>query len=144
MGKNRQMSVKQARIVLSTYRIQPNKSESRLLEFLNFYFPGKFMYNGGQILVEGKVPDFIDINGQKVFLELAGKRFHDVDEMKTKCLLYKRYGFRTLVIWSDEVRAGREDSLLEKIYHWYHNRVVDGDEFGLEKENYRPSTVMAR
>ena len=107
--------VKEARAILKTYRLKPNKSEQELLNLLNEEFPGEFIFNGGQITIEGKIPDFFSVNGKKQIIELAG-RFHDWMELNERIKLFKKYGFNTLIIEYKELKD--LDELWEKIFFW--------------------------
>ena len=110
------MKVKQARAVLKNYRLKPNKSEQKLLALLDEYLPGKFIYNGGQILIEGKIPDFVNVNDRKVIIELVGRRDlpkHTKEELEKRQELFSKYGWRTLYIYQDDLK--NEDQLLEDI-----------------------------
>jgi len=115
-------SVKYARAVLKNYKIKPNKSEQRLDNFLDENFKGKFIYNRGQILIEGKIPDYFGIDDKKVLIEFAGRRFHTEEELEEKKKLFAKYGFRTLIIWQEEL--GDEQKLFEKILFWYYKNLV--------------------
>ena len=71
-------------------------------------FPNEFRFVGdGSILIEGFNPDFIDCNGRKLIIEMNGTHWHNIPEMiekdKRKMDAYSRYGYRTLIIWENEL-----------------------------------------
>ena len=113
--------IKQARTILKNYRVKPNKSEQRLLDFLNEFFPGKFVFNDGRLLIDQKIPDFPCVNGHKVILELIGRRDfpkHTDEELEQREKLFAEYGFRTLFIYQEDLR--NEDKLFEDVLFFLH------------------------
>lgn len=113
--------VAHARVVLKTYRLKPNRSEQKLLEFLNDYFPGEFIFNDGRLLIDQKIPDFPNINKHKVILELIGRRDlpkHSEEELQEREKLFKAFGFGTLFIYQEDLK--NEDKLFEDILFFLH------------------------
>lgn len=105
-----------ARAQLKKFKIRPNKSEEWLLSFLNTYFPGIFIYNGGEIIIEGKIPDFFCVNSKKAIIELIGSKHyekHSEEELWEKEKLYRKYGFDVIFINQNELKD--EDELFMKI-----------------------------
>ena len=110
------MDVKQARAILKNFRIKPNKSEQKLLDFLNDYFPNQFIFNDGRLLIDQKIPDFPCIDGHKVILELIGRRDlpkHTDEELQEREKLFSLYGFKTMFIYQEDLKD--EDKLLEDL-----------------------------
>lgn len=82
----------------------PNKSEIFLGDLIRDEdLPYRFVGNG-EFIIAGKNPDFININGEKQIIELAGEAWHSKEEMQDKVELYRDYGFETLIIWHTELR----------------------------------------
>ncbi|KKK89931.1 hypothetical protein LCGC14_2728160 [marine sediment metagenome] len=91
--------------------IHPNKPESIVLELLNIIAPNEWAFVGdGQVIIEGKIPDFININGQKKIIEVFGDYWHGE---RARCYekteegrkrLFKKYGYLTLIIWENELK----------------------------------------
>lgn len=82
----------------------PNKSEIFLGDLIrNENLPYRFVGNG-EFIIAGKNPDFINTDGKKQILELAGEAWHSKEEMQSKIELYRNYGFETLIIWHRELR----------------------------------------
>lgn len=115
------MSLRNARAALKSYKIKPNKVERELREFLNLYLPGEFTYNGGQVIIEGKVPDFFCIKNQKALIELVSERYHDEDELEDREELFSKYGFKTLMVYDYELK--NEEELFNKILFWLYEGV---------------------
>ena len=87
----------------------PNKAEIFLTAKLQEWLPGEYKYNGcpgadGGMILAGKVPDFINVNGQKKIIELFGEQFHAPEEEQQRKEIFKPYGWSTLVIWGKELR----------------------------------------
>jgi len=91
-----------------TLRLKPNKSERRLRNKLNKMFPGEYKFVGdGKVWINGKNPDFININGQKKIIELFGDYWHSKkitgikkkEHRKQRQKIFAEYGYKTLVVW---------------------------------------------
>lgn len=92
----------------------PNKPESAILSILNSIYPGEWKFVGdGQVVISGKNPDFININGQKKIIELFGDYWHRGQNPDDRAAIFAPYGYRTLVIWERELK--NMDSVAEKI-----------------------------
>jgi len=83
----------------------PNKPETHLSSLLNTYFPNEWKYVGdGKIVIEGRNPDFININGKKQVIELLGTYWHPLFDGANRIEHYRQYGFQCLIIWEDELK----------------------------------------
>ena len=87
---------------------KPNKKEKILMDLIKKYkFP--YVYVGdGEKIIGVKNPDFIMLNGKKI-IELFGDYWHT---KKVRCFeetekgrieYFKKYGYKTLVIWEHEL-----------------------------------------
>ena len=84
----------------------PNKCELKLLSILESIYPGEWKFVGdGQVVIDGKCPDFININGQKKIVELFGEFFHEKHEEDQRIKCFEPFGYETLVIWVKELSA---------------------------------------
>lgn len=107
---------------------KPNKSEIRLDDLFQKYYPNEWKFVGdGQIWIAGKCPDFINVNGQKKIVEFYGDYWHasplkykendvifrfgknylvkDIWERdRSRLEIFKKYGFSCLVIWQHELK----------------------------------------
>ena len=91
------------------WNIKPNKSELRLLNFLNKLFPHQWKYVGDfSFTIDGKCPDFINVNGQKKIIELFGDYWHQGENPQDRIDIFKPFGYDTLVIWEHELKNKTE------------------------------------
>jgi hypothetical protein len=82
----------------------PNKMELKLNDILDRLYPGEWKFVGnGEVVIDGKCPDFININGQKKIIELYGERWHQNHDPQDRINVFKPFGYETLVIWSKEL-----------------------------------------
>lgn len=95
-------------------RGRPNKEEKALFERVQFISPNNYTLNvKGDILVIGnKVPDIVNINGQKKLVELFGDFYHGEkrtgrtkEQEETKRIdHFKKFGWDTLIVWGHELK----------------------------------------
>ncbi len=89
---------------------RPNKKEKLLINLLRqlklpYKFVGDFSF-----WIEGKNPDFINVNDQKKIIELFGDYWHNEEKFPNKLNKqqlkkhYAKYGYKTLVIWEHELK----------------------------------------
>lgn len=82
----------------------PNKSEQKLMGILDSLYPGEWKFVGdGQVIIDRKCPDFINVNGQKKIIELYGERWHQNDDPRDREVAFAPFGYRTLVVWTREL-----------------------------------------
>jgi len=93
---------------------KPTKPERQLIEIIQEYnLPYKYVGNGA-FIIEGFNPDFINTNGKKNIIEVFGRVWHDTlvtDWKRTelgKIMVYNSYGYKTLVIWDDQLEDKEE------------------------------------
>lgn len=80
--------------------LKPNTKERQLDELLTKKFPSQFRLNvKGGMTLGGKIPDFVNVNGKKVVVELFGNHWHELSEEAYRRRCFAKYGFRTVVIW---------------------------------------------
>lgn len=97
---------------------KPNKLETKLQNLLSTYFPKQWEYNRGQVILNGLIPDFINVDGQKAVIEVFGEYWHTgrVKWHQTelgRVMAYNSLGFRCLVIWGSGLKD--ENSVVLKI-----------------------------
>lgn len=104
IGKGVPFSDDHRQKILKALKTLPTKSERLLLSIIEENsFP--FRYVGdGEVFIARRCPDFINYDGQKQIIELAGEYWHTKEDMEEKAALYAKYGFSTLVIWASELR----------------------------------------
>lgn len=84
----------------------PNKAELKLMKILNSMYPNEWKFVGdGQMVIAGKCPDFINVNGQKKIIELYGERWHQNDNPQERIATFKPFGYETLIIWARELQG---------------------------------------
>jgi len=97
--------------------IFPNKPEKLVLTILNDISPNNWKFVGdGGFIINGRNPDFMNVNSKKQVILLHGIYWHLWRHQKTNPNLtkeqveisdiehYKRYGFDVSIIWEDELK----------------------------------------
>jgi very-short-patch-repair endonuclease len=104
---------------------KPTKPEKWLIELINEHkLPYKYV-GDGDILIENLNPDFINVNGHKIIIEIFGRVWHETlvkDWKRTedgRRKIFAKYGYRTLIIWDDELKD--RGAILERIYQFEQN-----------------------
>ena len=93
-----------AKKMFMALKLKPNKSELKLQFILNKYFPGTYKYTGdGQFIIDGKCPDFTNIDGKKEVIELFGSYWHTPNEVGSRIEHFARFGYTCLIIWEEEL-----------------------------------------
>lgn len=95
---------------------KPNKPEKLLNKLLQRLLPKEYKINiKGNIMILGrKVPDFVNINGQKKIIEMYGDYWHSdkfikkhgcyENTEKGRIKYFKKLGWETLIIWEHELK----------------------------------------
>ncbi|KKM76564.1 hypothetical protein LCGC14_1378930 [marine sediment metagenome] len=103
-------------VMLGNHR-KPTEPEWLLGFCLERRFPKEWAYNGDGnkgLIVGGKTPDFININGKKAVIEVFGSYHHDTDIFPNKetprelMAHYAELGFDCLVLWDYECYDSEE------------------------------------
>ncbi len=102
--------------------ISPNTKEVLISSLLHTLYPKEYKFVGdGSFMIEGYNPDFINCNGQKKIIEFFGDYWHDQKEYvkrdKLKMKVYKKYGYKTLVIWQSELNDMKKVTNRIKKFH---------------------------
>lgn len=96
----------------------PNKAEVFLNNLLDEMYPNEWKFVGnGDVIIAGKSPDFININGQKKIIEFYGEHWHQNDDPRDRESVFAPYGYKTLVIWGKEMK--NIELLKERICRFY-------------------------
>ena len=116
--KNPEFKEKMIKIFLKSLHQKPNKPEQFLNQILQDNFPNEFKFVGdGSVIIEGFNPDFINCNGKKLIIELFGEYHHNlpknIETDKRKLNTYDKYGYKTLIIWSLELK--QPEMVIERI-----------------------------
>ena len=87
------------------FSVKPTKPELKLEHILNTLFPNEYKYVGDfKFWIDGRNPDFININGKKKLIELFGDYWHKKDDSQDRINHFKEYGFETLIVWESELK----------------------------------------
>lgn len=95
-----------ARMMLQAQKVKPNKAESQLFSVVESIMPGEFALNvRAEIMVlGGRIPDIVNINGRKAVIELYGDYWRKGDDPQERIRHFSQFGWRTLVIWERELK----------------------------------------
>ena len=86
-------------------KIKPNKPELKLNNVLDKLYPNEWKFVGdGQLIINGKCPDFVNVNGQKKIIELWGDYWHEGQNPEDRKKVFEPFGYKTLVIWESELK----------------------------------------
>jgi very-short-patch-repair endonuclease len=127
MWENPEYRIKTVRKILKGWHKKPTEPEKRLITIIEKHgLP--FVYNGnnGNVIIHGKVPDFISTNGSKIVVEVFGRVFHDPEESIVKVRyhqteegrkkFWEKQGWHCIVLWDHELIAETgEDIVLQKL-----------------------------
>lgn len=98
-------------------KIYPNKPEKIVKKLLSKISKDYKYVGDGSLIIDGFNPDFTNINGQKKLIELYGTYWHKRPEVierdKRRIRSYKKYGYKTLIIWEHELK--NIDKTIKKI-----------------------------
>ena len=112
-------------------RVRPTYPEKILGEWLECHYPKEWQYNGNGnsgLVIGRKVPDFININGEKAVIEMFGEYWHNVDKFPDRMtedelvVYYSQWGFKCLVLWekevySEEIMGNKIVNFVETVCH---------------------------
>ena len=103
---------------MAARNVSQNNREKELEAILHSILPNEYKFVGdGKVIIAGKCPDFININGQKKIIELFGDYWHKDDNPEDRMHIFKPFGFDTLVIWEHELKNA--DRLKSRIYKFH-------------------------
>jgi hypothetical protein len=123
---------------------KPNKAEQKLMGILNENFSNEWEYVGdGKMVLGGKIPDFVNVNGKKQIIELFGRYWHRGENPQDRIDLFKQFGFYTLIIMDNELKD--EKFVIERVRNFpsaetlygvsYENRIKTKSELMENHEN---------
>jgi len=96
-----------SRSLMGFFRRSKCTGKSKIFhEILNYFYPNKFKYVGdGTLVIDRYTPDFYD--GDKSLIEFFGEYWHKnprgIKTDRRKLKMYKKLGYRCLVIWEKEL-----------------------------------------
>ena len=112
--------------VMEVINKNPNKKEKQLQEILNQIFPNEYAYNGNfecGFTLMGKIPDFVNVNGQKKVIELYGDYWHRNDNPQDRIDLFEELGYECIVIWEAELED--KEKLITKLLEFQIKRMFE-------------------
>jgi G:T-mismatch repair DNA endonuclease (very short patch repair protein) len=84
--------------------VTPNKPETVVMNILNDLYPNEWKFTGDfTFMINGKCPDFVNVNGQKKIIEVWGDYWHKGENPEDRANIFKPFGYRTLIIWEHEL-----------------------------------------
>jgi len=114
---------------LKSLLVRPTSIEQIVIDIINEYkLPYKYVGNG-EIIIEGKNPDFINTNGCKALLEVYGSYFHPPTDQYERIEYFRKFGFKTLILWDWEIYDRPHKEIGKKIRDFTQKCI---DEFPLE------------
>jgi len=111
------------KMMYKTCAKKPNKAENFILNLLNELYPNEWKYTGDfSVVINGKNPDFINVNGQKKIIEFFGDYWHQGEDPKDRAKVFAPFGYETLVVWESELK--NMDSVVSRIKKFAEKRVI--------------------
>lgn len=86
---------------------RPNKLECRVQAYLDRRLPGVWRYNRGDVIIGGRVPDFVSDCGHNV-IEVFGNYWHEGEDPEIKVDHYRLHGYACAVIWEVDFKRDPE------------------------------------
>jgi len=94
--------------MIRSWQVKPTIPELAVLNYLHEKFPDRWMYNGdggGAGVVAGKIPDFVEVNGNGI-IEVFGGYWHFGEDSSDKVVHYRKHGYDCLILWESECYDG--------------------------------------
>lgn len=123
MERDPDWRAKQIKAQRRGYSVFPNKAETTLLGILDTDYPKEWAFVGdGSFIIGDCNPDFANVNGHKELIEMFGDHWHRGQNPQDRIDLFKRFGFRTLVVWEYELK--QPDKVRERVASFVQDRVI--------------------
>ncbi len=102
------------KMMIKAQHRKPNNFEKRVDKFLQEVLPGEYQINvkAEVMILAGKCPDFVNVNGQKKIIEANGDWWHgekftgrtkeEEEQQRIDC--FAKEGYQTLIIWEHELK----------------------------------------
>ena len=101
---------------------KPTKIEQIFINWINeAKLPLRYV-GDGSLIIGGKNPDFLNIDGKKQIIELYGSYWHKGENPENRVKHFRDYGFDCLVIWEHELK--KKDAVLGKVKEFLLKREV--------------------
>jgi len=100
---------------------KPNAIERRIIGIIRKNdLPFKYV-GDGQLVIEGKCPDFVSTNRSKKIIEVFGDYWHNIvmnreySSKEGRKEFFSKYGYDTLVLWGSELEKQSDEEIANKI-----------------------------
>jgi len=94
---------------------RPTGTEQIIIDVITEYgLPYKYV-GCGDFLLEGKNPDFVNVNGEKKIIEVFGEFWHDKNDEQERKDFFAKYGFKTLVLWHKDIVKASHEAITQRI-----------------------------
>lgn len=101
------------RRVLSSRR--PTDIEERLIDIIDKHtLPYRYTGNG-TCKVNGKYPDFVNINNKKVAIDVFGDYWHNPDEIPERKKAFAEWGWELVILWGHEIKSLPEPEIVRRL-----------------------------
>ena len=94
------------------------KPEFQMKELLDKNFPGEWGFNGCldcDVIINKMVPDFININGRKIVIEVFGDYWHKDEDENQRIRQYKEFGYQCVVLWEADLNRDIEQTIKDGV-----------------------------
>ena len=80
-------------------------TEIKLKNILNNLYPNEWEFVGdGKMVLGGKIPDFVNVNGNNQIIELYGRYWHRNDNPQDRIDLFQTFGYATMIVFDNELK----------------------------------------
>lgn len=111
--QNLEVREKQIKAILKGLMKRPTSYEKIIINLITKYnLPYKYV-GDGSFLIGYKNPDFVNVNGEKICIEVYNNYHHPKDYEEIRGEYFKKYGWRTIFINEDEIN--NQDIILEEL-----------------------------
>lgn len=113
---------------MANRNIKPNKLEQFVDNVLQKHFPDEWKFNGDGscgVVLNGLIPDFINVNGEKKVIEVFGEAFHNPEKAFMEVTwkrqefgrkaVFAQLGFNCVVLWGEEIKTRGEEYIISMI-----------------------------
>jgi very-short-patch-repair endonuclease len=123
--QNPETKEKHVKATLKGNQVRPTNIEQTVIDVITEYnLPYKYVGNG-EVIIEGKNPDFINVNGLKSVIEVYGRYWHQIEDEPERIEFFLRYGFRTLILWDREIENIPHEEIYQKILKFTEECMVE-------------------
>ena len=89
------------RAIWASLKAQPNKAERHLGEMLG---PEWEYVGSGELIIDGKCPDFQSLVNSTQLIELFGDYWHAGENPQERIAFFRQRGYETAILWEHDLR----------------------------------------